>query len=432
MEFTIREVRWERYRRVLENAHAKEWLKFQSMRGLAANTLDAYGRDLDAYLGFLESSGVTLQSVVRSTIGAYIQDIARGPASRAFRPKAESRAALSNATLQQHLTVIRLFYDYLVEERVCAQHPLRPLIGGRGLIQRYHRLPWVPSDEQWQSILQACKQEPLRNRVMLAMYYDAALRREEVCSLETTDIDPAHRLLRIRSEATKSRRERVVPYSEPTGDIFGQYLCVCRELSRERGRLFLSESCRNLGQPISLWGWSKAVGRIARRCNVLKFTPHTLQHLCLTDLARANWDIHEIATFAGHRSVQTTLLYIHLSGRDLSRKLASGMAQIHAQRTRMLAEMNARPSFREAMPNADLQFAGDRSGRVKPRRPTFPSEMPRQTPTSTLEVRFARVVRSEPLWPSCRAYVQAPLQKLASPRSPLVGRRFRCRYLEGD
>ena len=90
MEFTIREVRWERYRRVLENAHAKEWLKFQSMRGLAANTLDAYGRDLDAYLGFLESSGVTLQSVVRSTIGAYIQDIARGPASRAFRPKAES------------------------------------------------------------------------------------------------------------------------------------------------------------------------------------------------------------------------------------------------------------------------------------------------------------------------------------------------------
>jgi integrase/recombinase XerD len=316
-------------------------LKFQSMRGLAANTLDAYGRDLDAYLGFLESSGVALQSVVRSTIGAYIQDIAQGPASRASRPKAESRAALSNATLQQHLTVIRLFYDYLVEERVCAQHPLRPLIGGRGLIQRYHRLPWIPSDEQWQSILQACKQEPLRNRVMLAMSYDAALRREEVCSLETTDIDPAHRLLRIRSEATKSRRERVVPYSAPTGDIFGQYLCVRRELSRERGRLFLSESCRNLGQPISLWGWSKAVGRIARRCNVLQFTPHTLRHLCLTDLARANWDIHEIATFAGHRSVQTTLLYIHLSGRDLSRKLASGMAQIHAQRTRMLAEMNA-------------------------------------------------------------------------------------------
>lgn len=341
LEFTICEVRWERYPRVSENAHAREWLKFQSTRGLAANTLDAYGRDLDAYLRFLDSAGVELQSVVRSTIGAYVQDIAQHPAARSLKAKPEVRTTLSNATLQQHHTVIRLFYDYLVEEKVCARHPLRPPIGGRSLIQRHHRLPWIPSDEQWQGILEVCKQESLRNRVMLAMSYDAALRREEVCSLETTDVDPAHRLLRIRSEATKSRRERVVPYSAPTGEIFGQYLRVRRELSRERGRLFLSESCRNLGQPISLWGWSKAVARIARRCNVLQFTPHTLRHLCLTDLARASWDIHEIASFAGHRSVQTTLLYIHLSGRDLSRKLASGMAQIHAQRTRMLAEMNA-------------------------------------------------------------------------------------------
>ncbi|PYV50834.1 MAG: integrase, partial [Acidobacteria bacterium] len=41
-----------------------------------------------------------------------------------------------------------------------------------------------------------------------------------------------------------------------------------------------------------------------------------------------------------HRSVQTTLLYIHLSGRDLSRKLASGMAQIHARRVAMLTGSN--------------------------------------------------------------------------------------------
>ncbi len=337
LEFTVCEIRWERYPRVSENAHAKEWLKFQSTRGLAANTLDAYGRDLDTYLAFLESARVEFQCVVRSVIAAYIQEIAQRPA----KGERQERTTLSNATLQQHLTVIRLFYDYLVEESVCARHPLRPTVGGRGLIQRHRRLPWIPTDEQWQGILQVCRQEPLRNRVMLAMSYDAALRREEICTLETTDIDPAHRLLRIRSEATKSRRERIVPYSLPTDELFGQYLRARRELSRERGPLFLSESCRNFGQPISISAWSKAVARLARRCDLPQFTPHTLRHLCLTDLARANWDIYEIATFAGHRSVQTTLLYIHLSGRDLSRKLAAGMTQIHAQRTRMLAEMNA-------------------------------------------------------------------------------------------
>src|SRR6266481_7310671 len=339
LEFTICEVRWERYPRVSKNEHAREWLKFQSTRGLAANTLDAYGRDLDTYLRFLESAGVEFQSVIRSTIGAYVQDIAQRPASRFLKVKPEVRTTLSNATLQQHLTVIRLFYDYLVEERVCARHPLRPSTAGRSLIQRHRKLPWIPSDEQWQRILEVCKRESLRNRVMLAMSYDAALRREEVCSLETTDVDPAHQLLRIRSEMTKSRRERVVPYSAATGEIFGQYLRVRRELSRERGRLFLSESCRNLGQPISLWGWSKAVRRIARHCSVLQFTPHTLRHLCLTDLARANWDIHEIATFAGHRSVQTTMLYVHLSGRDLAAKLARGMAEIHALRMTAMSEV---------------------------------------------------------------------------------------------
>src|SRR5438128_9455416 len=107
LEFTICEVRWERYPRVSENAHARVWLKFQSTRGLAANTLDAYGRDLDTYLRFLESAGAEFQSVIRSTIGAYVQNIAQRPASRSLKAKPEARTTLSNATLQQHLTVIR-------------------------------------------------------------------------------------------------------------------------------------------------------------------------------------------------------------------------------------------------------------------------------------------------------------------------------------
>ena len=47
--------------------------------------------------------------------------------------------------------------------------------------------------------------------MMLAMSYDAALRREEICSLEVSDIDPAHRLLRIRLEVTKNRARKSRP-----------------------------------------------------------------------------------------------------------------------------------------------------------------------------------------------------------------------------
>ena len=79
--------------------------------------------------------------------------------------------------------------------------------------------------------------------------------------------------------------------------------------------------------------------RISERCGVLQFTTHTPRHLRLTDLARSDWDLHEIATFAGHRSVQTTLIYIHLSGRELSQRIARGMAEIHAWRSKMLEDL---------------------------------------------------------------------------------------------
>jgi integrase/recombinase XerD len=174
---------------------------------------------------------------------------------------------------------------------------------------------------------------------MLAFAYDAGLRREELCSLRSDDIDPSQRTLRIRAETTKGRRERIVPYSTSSSELLHGYLHHRRTLGQKRGPLFLSESRRNYTEPISIWSWSKVIRGLARGAQVNKFSTHTLRHLCLTDLARAGWDIHEIAAFAGHRSIQTTLLYIHLSGRDLSAKLAAGMAQIHARRAQMLAEV---------------------------------------------------------------------------------------------
>jgi len=175
-------------------------------------------------------------------------------------------------------------------------------------------------------VLELVREEPVRNRVMLALAYDAALRREELCSLGTDDLDPAHRTLRVRAETTKNRRERVVPYSAATG-------------------VLLSESRRNRGQPLTLWAWSKVIRKIAVAADLPRFSTHTTRHLCLTDLARMGWELHAIASFAGHRSTESTLKYIHLSGRDLADKLAKSMDRIHAWRVEQLAAI--------AFPQAD-------------------------------------------------------------------------------
>jgi hypothetical protein len=204
-------------------------------------------------------------------------------------------------------------------------------------VPRLTRLPRIPSEQQWLQLLDVARGEPVRNRVMLALAYDAALRREELCSLRTDDVDPAHRMLRIRAETTRNRLERMVPYSASTGVLLSQYLAHRAQVSRVRGPLFLSESRRNRAQPLSLWTWSKVVRRIALASGVERFSAQTTRHLCLTDLARMGWEVHAIASFAGHRHTDSTLRYIHLSGRELADKLNRGMEHIHAWRIQALA-----------------------------------------------------------------------------------------------
>jgi integrase len=145
-------------------------------------------------------------------------------------------------------------------------------------------------------------------------------------------------MLRVRAETTKNRLERAVPYSASTGVLLAGYLRHRSTLSRARGPLFLSESRRNAAQPVTLWTWSKVVRRVALAAGLPRFSTHTTRHLCLTDLARMGWEIHAIATFAGHRHTDSTLQYIHLSGRDLADKLAAGMQHIHAWRVAMLTD----------------------------------------------------------------------------------------------
>ncbi|MFF3699193.1 tyrosine-type recombinase/integrase [Streptomyces sp. NPDC002221] len=86
-----------------------------------------------------------------------------------------------------------------------------------GLVPRLTKLPWIPSEQQWLGTLQVALEEPVRNRLMLALAYDGARRREQLCSLRTDELDPAHRTLRVRAETTKNWLERVVPYSASTG-----------------------------------------------------------------------------------------------------------------------------------------------------------------------------------------------------------------------
>ncbi|MDV5358263.1 site-specific integrase [Enterobacter asburiae] len=315
---------------LMAESTALRWICLQENLMRAPNTVEAYARGINDWLSFCYQRDVSPTAANRELLALYVNHL-------------NMTRRLAASTLRHRLSIVRLYCDYLYEEGLIALNPVirgnwRP--GGhgrRGLIQTQRHLPWIPDDSDWESLLLVARQTTIRNRFMLALAYDCALRREELCSIATGDIDPSRRLLTVRAETTKTKQGRVVPYSAVTGELYCLWLAERRQLSSARGPLFLSHSNRNHACAVTRWTWSKVVRSLALQAGLPRFSTHTFRHLCLTDLARANWDIHEIATFAGHRSIQSTMLYIHLSARDLTEKFNTSMVSVHLQRLQSLS-----------------------------------------------------------------------------------------------
>lgn len=103
-------IQWSRMPTVAELPEATAWMTFQSCRDLALNTIDAYGRNLERYLCFLQAIKLPPWDVKQDQVASYLQDLLAVSSA----PEKESR--LANATIQQHITTLRLFHDFLFED----------------------------------------------------------------------------------------------------------------------------------------------------------------------------------------------------------------------------------------------------------------------------------------------------------------------------
>jgi integrase len=182
--------------------------------GQSSNTIDQRpypARDLYA----CEQADVEAQAATFEQVTRYVGSLLPG------QPR-----AIANATLQQRLSAIRLWYDHLVllEQRSHNPVPRAQYRSGdsgstgykRGLVPRLVKLPPVPADADWQRFLLTTQAGSLRDRLMPALAYYGALRRAELVALRIEDLDVAQRLIQLRVETTKSRRARVVCTARPS------------------------------------------------------------------------------------------------------------------------------------------------------------------------------------------------------------------------
>ena len=266
-------------------------------RGLSAKTVEAYGRDVRAFLAFLAARGKTApDALVRADVADHVG------AMRAAGRKASTRA--------RAFVSVREFLAYLASTRATAHD----LSEGLEAPKKNLVLPRVLDEATTLKILQAADgSDPrdLRDRAMLEFLYGCGLRVSELCGLELQDVIADAGVVRCRGKGSK---ERIVPIGVPAATALMRYLASARD-SFSRGnaaerKIFLTR----LGRPFTRMGVFKMLRERATAAGVdaRAVSPHVLRHCFATDLLAHGADIRAIQEMLGHASIATTQIYTHV------------------------------------------------------------------------------------------------------------------------
>ncbi|MGH2353976.1 MAG: tyrosine-type recombinase/integrase [Chloroflexota bacterium] len=368
------DIQWDLYPHVAATPPARAFLVRLRQFGRRPKTIDAYARNLDRFLAsFADAGGAPGAASAgrwveadEGTLLTYLDGLRherRTGASRPAQPAGPARwgrpanvrslagARAADATVAQHAVALRQFYDYLIRARLRRDgvHPLpRGRLGEaatRGLVRTRGRLPWIAPTDVWERIvLHVVTRETARNRAMVLIAYDGALRREELVRLRGADYDRQRALLKVRAETSKSRRDRWVPLSPFGQRALDHYLdrqrraLVAAYGLDEHGPLFLSESTRNPGRPLVPGAFNDVVEALRAALDLPQLHPHTFRHQRLTALKVAGVPLEDIALFAGHASTETTRLYLHLAPVELGQRIRMATRGMDAHLERLLQE----------------------------------------------------------------------------------------------
>lgn len=347
-------INWQFYPGVAQHPAMRAFIEALVKRQKAPKTIDAYARNLEDLLRtWPDAPPERVVEADAADIDGYIERLyARGPAWSGGSAASATDRHLADATIQQRLVTARLFFDFCLQRQL-RQNPTNPVPRGSrhgahpvpGPVRRRRRLPWIPSDAQWRAIVaDLFAHESLRNRALIVLAYDAALRRQEVLGLHLSDVDWALGVVQVRAELAKSGAARRVPIAPATEALLRRYVQTARAHlvagfgGGPDGPLFLSESHRNPAAPLRPGAFNDIVDRLRARLALPELHPHTFRHLRCTILKRCGVDLHDIALIAGHASVTSTQLYIHLAPTEVGQRIRAATAGIDAHLRRLIEE----------------------------------------------------------------------------------------------
>lgn len=271
-------------------------------KGLSANTVAAYRRDIHKLVAFLRAKKVPWGRISEETLAAFV--------------RGESGAGLSARSLARLVSALRSFFRFSVLSGSLAKDPSSRLTSP----STWLALPKFLTFGEVEALLGApdlSKPRGARDRAILEVLYGSGLRVSELASLKLAEINRDDGFLVCRG---KGGKERIVPLGRSACEAVGRYLTEVRrglDPAGAREELFLSRR----GRPFTRQGLWKLLRQhsAAAGLDPSRITPHVLRHSFATHLLERGADLRSVQLMLGHSRITTTQIYTHVSRERLRR-----------------------------------------------------------------------------------------------------------------
>ncbi|MBQ4022210.1 MAG: site-specific tyrosine recombinase XerD [Bacteroidales bacterium] len=274
----------------------RSYLKLE--RSLSANTVAAYGKDVQFLFDHLSREGITaVEDITGAHLTAYVESL--------------SAAGMSKRSQARAISSIKSLFRFLEDEGSITRNPCDMLDAPK--MQKH--LPSVLSVEEVTAILDSVdlsKPQGHRNRAILEMLYSCGLRVSELVSLRISDLFFDDGFIRVIG---KGNKQRLIPVGEPAVKAVGFWMDIRRHWPVAKGCedcLFVNRRGRKMTREMVFL----IVKEQAEAAGIHKdISPHTFRHSFATHMVENGADLRVVQEMLGHESILTTEIYTHIDTR---------------------------------------------------------------------------------------------------------------------
>jgi len=313
-----------------------EYLEFLEGR-CRPNTVLAAAYDLKVFFAVLDKPPDAVRTAdVLGFLTSQRTGRAGGRVVQRVDPTGEP-GGLATSTVARRLSTVSGFYGYLQARGDVEANPVprglptrrersRP---GQGvpLTRRTRRLPRILTPAEVDGLTGALRTH--RDRAMVAAMVLGGLRRCEVLGLRMEDLRVAER--RVFIAEGKGGHQRLIPVSTRFFTAVASYLEAERPPRSGTDRVFVVLKGPNRGKPLSAKGLDEVLTGARRRAGLSHATCHELRHTCLTRLREAGMALEAVQAQAGHASIESTRIYLHLADDWLASQYRKAAEVLDAQ-----------------------------------------------------------------------------------------------------